>query len=150
MVIKRSGLESTDFPDIETGKQIAPVHPGEILRVELLDPPGMPVNALAKALRVPTPRINDVVLGKRAIPADTALRPGRYFGASAQFWLNLQTGYDLRIATGVAGGRIASEIEPLARAAPETAHHAARPLARSPSPQAWSACVATVKPRRTA
>ena len=56
MVIKRSGLESTDFPDIETGKQIAPVHPGEILRVELLDPPGMPVNALAKALRVPTRR----------------------------------------------------------------------------------------------
>jgi len=98
MVIKRSELDSIDFSDIDTGERVAPVHPGEILRSEFLDPLGMSVNALAKALRVPTPRINDVVLGKRAISADTALRLGRYFGASAQFWLNLQNEYDLRHA----------------------------------------------------
>src|ERR1700723_1042534 len=72
MVIKRSELDSIDFSDIDTGERVAPVHPGEILRSEFLDPLGMSVNALAKALHVPTPRINDIMLGKRAISADTA------------------------------------------------------------------------------
>jgi addiction module HigA family antidote len=116
MVIKHSELDSTDFSDIDTGEQISPVHPGEILRIEFLDPLRMSVNALAKALHVPTPRINDVMLGKRAISADTALRLARYFGVSAQFWLNLQIDYDLRIASEAAGAQISSEIEPLPRA----------------------------------
>lgn len=111
MVIKRSELESIDFSDIDTGEQISPVHPGEILRSEFLDPLGMSVNALALALRVPAPRINDIVRGKRAISADTALRLERYFGASARFWLNLQIGYDLRVASAAAGTQIAREIE---------------------------------------
>jgi len=76
----------------------------------------MSVNALALALRVPAPRINDVVRGRRAISADTALRLERYFGASAQFWLNLQIGYDLRVATAAAGEQIEREIEPMPRA----------------------------------
>ncbi|MGF6263395.1 HigA family addiction module antitoxin [Paraburkholderia youngii] len=116
MVIKRSALKSIDFSDIDTGAAIDEIHPGEILRSEFLEPLGMSVNALALALRVPAPRINDVVRGRRAISADTALRLERYFGASAQFWLNLQIAYDLRVATAAAGEQIEREIEPMPRA----------------------------------
>jgi addiction module HigA family antidote len=116
MVIKRSDLNSIDFSDIDTGESIPEIHPGEILRCEFLEPLGMSVNALALALRVPAPRINDIVRGKRAISADTALRLERYFGASAQFWLNLQIAYDLRIATAAAGEQIEREIEPMPKA----------------------------------
>ncbi|NPT42135.1 HigA family addiction module antidote protein [Paraburkholderia sp. 1N] len=116
MVIKRSDLGSIDFSDISTGESIPEIHPGEILRSEFLEPLGMSVNALALALRVPAPRINDIVRGKRAISADTALRLERYFGASAQFWLNLQIAYDLRVATAAAGEQIEREIEPMPKA----------------------------------
>ncbi len=116
MVIKRSELDNIDFSDIDTGDSIPEIHPGEILRGEFLEPLGMSVNALALALRVPAPRINDVVRGKRAISADTALRLERYFGASAQFWLNLQIAYDLRVATAAAGEQIEREIEPMPKA----------------------------------
>jgi antitoxin HigA-1 len=116
MVIKRSDLDNIDFSDIDTGENIPEIHPGEILRSEFLEPLGMSVNALALALRVPAPRINDVVRGKRAVSADTALRLERYFGASAQFWLNLQIAYDLRVATAAAGEQIEREIEPMPKA----------------------------------
>lgn len=116
MVIKRSDLGSINFSDIDTGESIPEIHPGEILRSEFLEPLGMSVNALALALRVPAPRINDVVRGKRAISADTALRLERYFGASAQFWLNLQIAFDLRVATAAAGEQIEREIEPMPKA----------------------------------
>ncbi|WP_144156997.1 HigA family addiction module antitoxin [Paraburkholderia sp. BCC1885] len=151
MVIKRSELNSTDFSDLDTGERIAPVHPGEILRSEFLDPLGMSVNALAKALHVPTPRINDIMLGRRAISADTALRLARYFGASAQFWLNLQIDYDLRIATEAAGEQIASEIEPLARARRPKLPGMPRAHARATALAAGAvSSVAAVKPRRRA
>ncbi|MBB5447284.1 MULTISPECIES: HigA family addiction module antitoxin [unclassified Paraburkholderia] len=114
MAIKRSALNSIDFSDVDTGAAIAGIHPGEILRSEFLEPLGMSVNALA--LRVPAPRINDVVRGRRAISADTALRLERYFGASAQFWLNLQIAYELRVATAAASEQIEREIEPMPRA----------------------------------
>ena len=117
MVIKRSALGSIDFSDIDTGDSIPEIHPGEILRGEFLEPLGMSVNALALALRIPAPRINDVVRGK-PISADTALRLERYFGASAQFWLNLQIAYDLRVATAAAGEQIEREIEPMPKAEP--------------------------------
>jgi addiction module HigA family antidote len=113
MITRGCELDGIDLPDIDTGKRIPPVHPGEILRTEFLDPLGKSVNALALALHVPAPRINDVVLGKRAVSADTALRLERYFGVSAQFWLNLQIGYDLSVANEGAGEQIAREIEPL-------------------------------------
>nr|WKF56966.1 putative HTH-type transcriptional regulator YbaQ [Paraburkholderia busanensis] len=116
MVIKRSELSGVDFSDVATGDNIPEIHPGEILRSEFLDPLGMSVNALALALRVPAPRINDVVRGKRAISADTALRLERYLGASAQFWLNLQIAYDLRVATAASGAQITREIEPMPKA----------------------------------
>ena len=77
MVIKRSDLGSIDFSDIDTGDSIPEIHPGEILRSEFLEPLGMSVNALALALRVPAPRINDVVRGKRAVRGHLRNRAGR-------------------------------------------------------------------------
>jgi antitoxin HigA-1 len=75
-----------------------PVHPGEVLREEYLIPLGLSANALSKALNVPAPRINDVVLERRGISADTAMRLARYFGGDARSWMNLQAAYDLRVA----------------------------------------------------
>ena len=78
--------------------RMRPIHPGEILREEFLIPLDMSVNALAIALRVPATRIHEIVKERRSISPDTALRLARYFGASAEFWLNLQSSYDLRLA----------------------------------------------------
>lgn len=75
------------------------VHPGEMLREEFMQPLGLSAYRLAKDLRVPAPRINDIVLEKRGITADTALRLARYFGNTAQYWMNMQAGYDLLLAT---------------------------------------------------
>ena len=74
------------------------MHPGEILKQEFLKPLGLTAYRLAKELSVPLPRIQDIVRGKRGITADTAIRLGIYFGLPAQFWLNLQNDYDLRLA----------------------------------------------------
>jgi addiction module HigA family antidote len=90
-----------------------PVHPGEVLREDFLRPSRLTANALAKALHVPAPRINDIVRERRGITADTAMRLARYFGGDAQSWLNLQTLYDLRIAQKANAGRIAREVTPL-------------------------------------
>jgi addiction module HigA family antidote len=91
-----------------------PVHPGEILREDYLVELDMSANALAKALKVPAPRINDIVRERRGVSADTALRLARYFDTTPQFWLNLQTAYDLRMAEAEAGKRIAREVMPKA------------------------------------
>ncbi|MBX3664608.1 MAG: HigA family addiction module antidote protein [Burkholderiales bacterium] len=91
-----------------------PVHPGEILREDYLAPLDMSANALAKALNVPAPRINDVVRERRGITADTAMRLARYFGGDARSWLNLQAAYDLRIAEQAIGKRIEREVTPVA------------------------------------
>jgi|SRR5665647_3493204 len=90
-----------------------PIHPGEILREEYLAPLGMSANALSIELRVPAPRINDVVREKRGVTTDTALRLARYFNTTAQFWLNLQTSYDLKQAEREVGSKIESEIRPM-------------------------------------
>ena len=84
------------------------IHPGEILREEFLRPMGLTPYALAKSLRVSVPRINDIVLEKRAITADTALRLARFFGTTEQFWMNLQAGYELRLAHAEAGDDLAN------------------------------------------
>lgn len=91
-----------------------PVHPGEILREDYLVPLGMSANALAKALNVPAPRINDIVRERRGISADTAMRLARYFGGDARSWLNLQAAYDLRVAEIENAKRIEREITPAA------------------------------------
>ena len=94
-----------------------PVHPGEILKEDFLKPAGLSVNALAKALHVPTPRINDIVLERRGVTADTAMRLARYFGGDAQSWLNLQTIYDLRVAERTSARKIEREVRPSVAAA---------------------------------
>jgi antitoxin HigA-1 len=91
-----------------------PVHPGEILREDFLKPAGLTANALARALKVPAPRINEVVRKRRGISADTAPRLARYFGGDARSWLNLQTAYDLRIAEIANSKRVAREVRPAA------------------------------------
>lgn len=85
------------------------IHPGEVLREEFLAPFGMTAHALAVALHVPPPRINDIVRERRAISADTALRLSRYFGTSAEFWMGLQADYDLRVAEAI-GAQALSQI----------------------------------------
>ncbi len=90
-----------------------PIHPGEILREEYLIPLGMSAHALALALRVPAPRIHDIVRERRAITPDTAMRLARYFGTDAQSWLNLQTAFDLRTAELAQGEIIENEVLPL-------------------------------------
>jgi antitoxin HigA-1 len=87
-----------------------PIHPGEVLREEFLVPLGMSAHALALELKVPAPRINDIVRERRAVTPDTALRLARYFGTAPEFWLNLQTAYDLKVARRELGARIDREV----------------------------------------
>ncbi|CAB4546486.1 unannotated protein [freshwater metagenome] len=90
--------------------KLAPIHPGEILLAEFLAPLALSQYRLAHDLSVPPRRINEIVHGKRGITADTALRLGRYFGTSAQFWLNLQTRYDLEVESDRLGMRLGVEV----------------------------------------
>jgi addiction module HigA family antidote len=95
-----------------TSNGMRPIHPGEILREEYLEPLEMSVNALSKALHVPTTRINEIVRENRGITADTAMRLARYFGTSERFWLNLQTEYELRKAQINKAEQVAREVQP--------------------------------------
>ncbi len=96
-------------------RKLPPIHPGELLRDEL-DEIGVSLNELARALRVPMNRISAIVNGKRAITVDTAMRLGRYFGTSPQYWLNLQNAYDLEIAHREIRPQIEKEVLPRASA----------------------------------
>jgi addiction module HigA family antidote len=96
-------------------KCMAPIHPGEILQKEFLEPMSISQYRLAKDISVPPRRINEIVHGKRSISADTALRLSCYFGTSDRFWLNLQTRYDLEIERDRLGGRLAREVTVLQR-----------------------------------
>jgi len=93
---------------------MCPVHPGEILREDYLVPLGMTATALAKALNIPAPRINEIVRERRSVTADTAMRLARYFGGDAHSSLNLQSAYDLRVAEIRSAKRIKREIAPAA------------------------------------
>ncbi len=97
-------------------KNRKPTHPGEILLEEFLKPMGVSQYRIATAIGVPPRRINEIVHGKRAITADTALRLSRYFGTSEPFWMNLQAHYDLEVQKDLLGGRLAREVVPLAKA----------------------------------
>ncbi len=90
-----------------------PIHPGEVLREEFLKPLGLSANALSVALRVSSPRINDIVREKRKISVETAMRLARFFNTTAQFWLNLQTAYDLRVADETLRQKIEQEVSPM-------------------------------------
>jgi addiction module HigA family antidote len=102
-------------------KKLPPIHPGEILREEFMKPRNLSQNALARALNVPPRRINEIVLEKRGITADTALRLARYFGTSAELWTGLQADYDLRLARQAKARVIERDIEPLAALEPAMA-----------------------------
>lgn len=91
--------------------KITPVHPGEILKEEFLDPMALSQYRLAKDISVPPRRINEIVHGKRAVTADTALRLGRFFGMSPQFWINLQTHYDLEIEKDKLGALLEKQVK---------------------------------------
>ncbi len=95
-------------------KVLDPIHPGEILQEEFLRPMGLSQNRLALAVGVPARRINEIVLGKRAITADTALRLGVYFDMDPQFWVNLQSHYELEVARDKLGDRLTTEVRPYA------------------------------------
>jgi addiction module HigA family antidote len=92
--------------------KMRPIHPGEVLREEFLEPLDLSARALAVALRVPAPRINDVVRERRSITPDTALRLARYFKTTPQFWMNLQASYALKIALRDSKGRIEKDVLP--------------------------------------
>jgi len=94
-------------------KKLPPIHPGEILMDEFLKPMGISQYRLAKDITVPPRRINEIVHGKRSISADTALRLGRFFGMSPQFWLNLQTRYDLEVTQDLLEDRLNEEVHTL-------------------------------------
>ena len=114
MTIKRDDIDRriVDFSEVASGRRLPLVHPSEILRDEFLIPMGISVYELAKALKVPRSRTNDIVLGRRAISADTAMRLGRYFGMSPEFWINLQARYDLDVANRTVKKKIEQEVAP--------------------------------------
>jgi len=97
-------------------KKMKPIHPGEVLMQEFLEPMGISQYRLAKDTSVPARRINEIVHGARAVTADTALRLARYFGTSPQFWLNLQTHFDLEVQKDKIGKRLDAEVHAFASA----------------------------------
>jgi len=97
-LILRENLDRAELSDVDSGEVIPPVTPGEVLRLEFMEPTGLSAHALARATGVPTNRITAILHGTRGITADTALRLARHFGTSAEMWMNLQTTYDLEAA----------------------------------------------------
>ena len=93
-------------------RRLPPVHPGEILREDLMKPLGLSLNGLAHELKVPVTRMSEIVNGRRALKADIALRLSRYFGSTPEFWINLQSAYDLRVTIDSAADRIEREVRP--------------------------------------
>jgi addiction module HigA family antidote len=116
MKIKREDLDAGRiyFADVSTGKRLPPIHPGEILRDDFLAPMQISVYSLARVIKVPRSRVNDIVLGRRGMSADTAFRLARYFGTSPEFWINLQARYDLDVADRTLRRRIEREVAPRA------------------------------------
>ena len=114
MTIKREDVDRriVDFSDVASGRRLPPVHPGKILRDEFLTPMRISVYELANAIKVPRSRANDIVLGRRAVTTDTAMRLGRYFGMSPEFWINLQARYDLDLADRTLRRKIEQEVAP--------------------------------------
>lgn len=114
MGIKREAVDrqQIDFSEVSSGGRLPPVHPGEILRDEFLKPMNLSVYGLARSLNVSRPRLNDIVIGRRGVTTDTALRLGRYFGTTPEFWINLQTRYDLDVAERTVRSQIEQEVEP--------------------------------------
>jgi addiction module HigA family antidote len=116
MSIRTVDLAKTDLSDVlaKPRKRLVATHPGVFLRTEFLEANGLTANALANAVHVPANRITAILNGQRGITADTALRLARYLGTSAEFWINLQKDYELRVARAASEKEIHSRIMPLA------------------------------------
>jgi len=99
-------------PELEEGARMPPLHPGEMLREEFMKPLGLSANALAMELRVPVTRITEILRERRGITADTALRLGRYFNMTPEFWMGLQMDFDLESESDATGAAIEREIRP--------------------------------------
>lgn len=117
MSISRAKVSKTDFSRLTTGKRLAPVHPGQVLWHDFIEPLGLSRYRVAKAMHVPQRRVDEICAGKRAMTADTALRLERLFSMDAQTWMNLQAQYDLEIAERALGKRIDHEVKRLPLAA---------------------------------
>lgn len=114
MTIGRDELRKIDFSDVASGKRLAPVHPGRVLLEDFIEPMGISRYRVAKNIRVPQRRIDLICRGDAAVSADMALRLGRLFGTTPEFWINLQAQYDLEVAARASGKAIAKEVVPLA------------------------------------
>ncbi|MBV1787479.1 HigA family addiction module antidote protein [Marinobacterium sp. D7] len=114
MTIDKTDIKKLDLGNHTTGELLPIAHPGTILQEEFLEPLEITAYRLAKDISVPPGRITTIINGGRSITADTALRLARYFGTSAQFWLNLQSDYDLRTAERELGDRLDKEVHPRA------------------------------------
>lgn len=113
MAIAREELKHIDFKDVATGKRLAPVHPGEVLMRDFIEPAGITRYKVAKLTKMQQRRIDEICSGNRAITGDTALRLARLFGMEAAFWINLQGQYDLEIAYRKMQKVVENEVTPL-------------------------------------
>ncbi len=114
MTVRRNDLRKTDFSDVSSGRRIAPVHPGDILFKDFIEPLGISRYRVAKNINVPQRRIDLICRGEAAVSADMALRLGRLLGTTPEFWINLQAQYDLEVAERATGKTIARAVVPLA------------------------------------
>jgi addiction module HigA family antidote len=117
MTIDRKAVAGMDFSALSTGRRLKPVHPGEVLLKDFIEPLELTRYKVAKNTGVPQRRIDEICAGKRALSADTALRLGRFFGMDAQVWMNLQAQYELEVAERESHKRIDREVTPLQKAA---------------------------------
>ena len=117
MTIAREQLKGMDFRDVTTGRRLAPVHPGEVLMKDFIEPLGITRYKVAKLAGVQQRRIDEICAGNRSITGDTALRLARLFTTDAAFWINLQAQYDLEVTYRDMHQRIEAEVTPLALAA---------------------------------
>jgi len=114
MTIRRDELRKIDFSDASSGKRLAPVHPGNVLLKDFIEPMEISRYRVAKNIHVPQRRIDLICRGEAAVSADMALRLGRLFGTTPEFWINLQAQYDLEVAARATGKEIARAVVPLA------------------------------------
>ncbi len=114
MTVRTDQLDATDFGDVvdPAGEEISPTHPGEILHHDFMEPLALTPSALARALGVPTNRVTAIVHGERRVSADTALRLARHFGTTPEFWLNLQSHYELAVTRSDHGAQISRDVQP--------------------------------------
>ena len=114
MTVARSELGRQSFKGITTGRKLDPVHPGAVLSADFIEPMGLTRYRVAKAIGVQQRRVDEICSGARAITADTAVRLGLAFGVEPQFWLNLQSQYDLEVIQRTQGARLSERVQPLA------------------------------------